>query len=697
TTDPAGLFKDVTIEGLVWQPGQTLVVPAGVNLVLNHLYFRGPTEPIEDHVQCAGSIIVAESDHVTEGLFLNEGLTVTGDGVVDLGDGELCVRNMVSGSGGQSVRAERIRIGEGGDGKFVQTAGEVGAWIGVYVGSLSGQGLYELHDGLLWSPWTYLGDGGPGRIVQTGGTHSVGTELYVGYSAAVPETCVYELSGTGRLEANNEYLGFGGTGEFNQIAGTNVVLKSLWVGYHMGSKGTYTQTGGEVSVGDRLTVGWDYGSTGAYVQNGGTVTAGDQVWLGHYAGSTGRYELRGDGELTTGYLRVGYMGAGSFLHESGTVAVGYVLYVGNRTDGVGTYELKGGTLTADLGEFVGGGSGTAGDGVFIQTGGSNTALWVTMARDATGHGEYTLSDGTLTATETLTIGSLGTATFTQTGGAVRAATIDIGRDSNAHGTFGLEGGSVDVDMLTVGRNAYGTWNLLDPAAMVQVRQWLRFGPKGTFSAVAGSTVHMMGAALENQRTDPAALAGLAQTTLIIEGGPEAPSRLEAASADLGLDPAGWTDNFAIGRLVLGGAAAGWIELADDWDNQLDGSGGEAVYVGELVLNGGAAVSLGDIPLYYLKDALPRRLWVADANLDGQVGIADLVSLAEHYGLSSGADWACGDFNGDGLVGIADLVALADHYGDGSGAAQNVPEPAAMLLLALGAGAVAARRRRPRAA
>ena len=54
--------------------------------------------------------------------------------------------------------------------------------------------------------------------------------------------------------------------------------------------------------------------------------------------------------------------------------------------------------------------------------------------------------------------------------------------------------------------------------------------------------------------------------------------------------------------------------------------------------------------------------MGDANDDGEVGIADLVALAEHYGESN-VGWAEGDFNDDGCVGIADLVALADHYGE----------------------------------
>jgi len=51
----------------------------------------------------------------------------------------------------------------------------------------------------------------------------------------------------------------------------------------------------------------------------------------------------------------------------------------------------------------------------------------------------------------------------------------------------------------------------------------------------------------------------------------------------------------------------------------------------------------------------------DANGDGKVDFADLLTLAQHYG-KSGADWGEGDFNYDGKVNFGDLLALAQNYG-----------------------------------
>ena len=83
--------------------------------------------------------------------------------------------------------------------------------------------------------------------------------------------------------------------------------------------------------------------------------------------------------------------------------------------------------------------------------------------------------------------------------------------------------------------------------------------------------------------------------------------------------------------------------------------------------------------------------MGDATLDGLVGIADLAALADNYGVTVKATWGRGDFNGDGVVGIADLAAVADNYGRSTGV-QQVPEPAVLMLLALG-GITLIRRRR----
>jgi hypothetical protein len=91
----------------------------------------------------------------------------------------------------------------------------------------------------------------------------------------------------------------------------------------------------------------------------------------------------------------------------------------------------------------------------------------------------------------------------------------------------------------------------------------------------------------------------------------------------------------------------------------------------------------------------------DATLDGSVGFADLLALAENYGNAASNKWTAGDFNYDGATGFADLLALAENYGTSSvtgsfasdwALAQSlVPEPTSVLGVAL-AGTMLRRRR-----
>ncbi|HUU23101.1 MAG TPA: S8 family serine peptidase [Phycisphaerae bacterium] len=142
-----------------------------------------------------------------------------------------------------------------------------------------------------------------------------------------------------------------------------------------------------------------------------------------------------------------------------------------------------------------------------------------------------------------------------------------------------------------------------------------------------------------------------------------------------------------------------LYLADDPVNPVDVSVSaidnlEHVYFtvsepGQYVLGVSSEAAAAGYALAWSIGPGPGLDLAGDANLDGIVGIADLVALAEHYGLTDTV-WFDGDFNADGLVGVADLVALADHYGAKAGTVA-VPEPAALALL--GAWAPAALRRK----
>jgi autotransporter-associated beta strand protein len=114
------------------------------------------------------------------------------------------------------------------------------------------------------------------------------------------------------------------------------------------------------------------------------------------------------------------------------------------------------------------------------------------------------------------------------------------------------------------------------------------------------------------------------------------------------------------------------------------------------------------------EIIARYTLVGDANLDGTVGFADLVAVAQHYGQTLNDPvnapstlidswWTHGDFDYDGVVTFADLVAVAQNYGgrlpDVPGATAQfasdlsaVPEPGAGLIAFAECGFFLSRRR-----
>jgi hypothetical protein len=114
--------------------------------------------------------------------------------------------------------------------------------------------------------------------------------------------------------------------------------------------------------------------------------------------------------------------------------------------------------------------------------------------------------------------------------------------------------------------------------------------------------------------------------------------------------------------------------------------------------------------------LVRYTFAGDATLDGVVGFADLVRLAQNYNQTVSTTtegwWGRGDFTYDGKVGFEDLVKLAQNYSaslpaepipgaaagfdrDLAAAFASVPEPSALAgAAALGGLIIRSRRQRP---
>ncbi len=592
-------------------------------------------------------------------------------------------------------------LGVGGIGSgTVQQAGgtnTVQYWIRVGAEG-GGRGLYLLSGGHLSAGDARVGEGGPGSFTHTGGAFAATGELCVGRDT----DGTYQLTGAAELTAATEAVGFSGPGLFVQSGGTNTVGAVLTLGTRNTAQGTYRLTGGAL-LADRVDVG-SYGR-GQFEHEGGTHTVSQYVYVGSRTRGTGTYELTSSvlqanriylGGMTDEQNITGHAGTGAFVQHSGTVALGHALYVGRDWHSQGSYDLVQGVLTSPEERI-----GDQSLGRMVQRGGVNTVTdYLAVGYHCGSDGTYELRGGSLWArVEKIAFGYMGV--FLQTGGSNTVATdVLIGSSVHASGTYEISAGSLTTGGLILGVDGAATLAITGTPAGIAVGRELRFGPRGRLLAVPGSAIRMSGAAFANASTDAAALGGLANLTLIFEGGPAVSDTVEVAGRDFGPDPAGWADNFALHTLQLGGCAAGRVKLADAVDNQPAWEGDEALYAEELVMNPGAALDPAGLSLYYRNGGAPKRFFPGDANLDGAVNVLDLGALTNHY-RETGRTWAEADFTGDGAVNVLDLGILANYYCSATSAGpgglapggEPVPEPAALGVLLIGCLALA-RRGRP---
>jgi hypothetical protein len=254
------------------------------------------------------------------------------------------------------------------------------------------------------------------------------------------------------------------------------------------------------------------------------------------------------------------------------------------------------------------------------------------------------------------VGAGGAGSFTHYGGTLTVrGDLTIGRDAGDVGTCETRGGSLSADALIVGLQGRGTLRFLNSDANVTVSGKLHFGPDSVFEAAAGVTIHMTGAALENESNDPSDLLGLSNLRLIFEGGEGVVDRFEVAGGHDG----GFAGNFALGAMVLGGSDVGHARLVDWFDNggrTWDRS--ECLFVSQLVINPGSSLDLYGRDLYVAGDAAALlQGYIDDGNMCDSTGRA--------------------------------LYATYDVAYDRT----FVPEPATLLLLALGGLSLIRRRMR----
>jgi len=350
--DPADLFGTFSSTGLIQQAGTPLTIPAGRSFTLSGLW-RHP-------IHCEGTL----GTPTRESLDLTGGLTVSGNGHVDLYRGDLTIPSGRSGISGGSLGAFRVNVGAAAPATFAQSAGDAAVRHAVHVGHEQGlSGTYELTGGNLSASYVYVGDAGAGLFVHDAGTSTIENDLILGREEEANGE--YRLSQPGTLAAEDMIVGYSGTGAFVQAGGTAALSGKLTVGLNAGSNGQYLLGPGAYLSADTVHVGQS--GTGLFVQTGGTNAIEEDLTIG----ATGRYELSA-GDVSARTLHVGANGAGELVQTGGAVAVDR-LEVGDEA----RYELSGGTvdlttlrLFGTL-DFAGSSMALAWDGVQLDlTGGS---------------------------------------------------------------------------------------------------------------------------------------------------------------------------------------------------------------------------------------------------------------------------------------------------------------------------------------
>jgi hypothetical protein len=364
----------------------------------------------------------------------------------------------------------------------------------------TGSSTIQQSQGLLGTQNEIVGFSGNGAYTLTGGTNNA-VSLYVGGGLTAKGT--YTLNGNAVLNSTNAFVGYIGNGTFAQSAGTHnasaaLIIANSFNGTNAAALGRYNLSGGAVNVGGvgtgLLTVG-DEG-TGYFSQTGGSVSTYD-LSVGRSANGTnsagaGSYTLSNSTSSLTvrngavvgdagGGIFSQYDGAVTFTQNQDLVTAGLTL---GRTAGAsGTYALSGGTLTLPDGAYER--VGLNGNGLFTQTGGTNTTGTLVVGNfsnggnKAPGTGQYNLLGGSLKA-KTEYVGFDGNGALYQSDGVhVVSSMLIVGYTPAATGMINLIGGTLDAgNFIFAGDDGAATINQTGGTLTVGTGTYLGYGENG---------------------------------------------------------------------------------------------------------------------------------------------------------------------------------------------------------------------------
>jgi len=243
---------------------------------------------------------------------------------------------------GDAMLNGHLSLGERGNGTFLQTGGTAnlpvldlggadsageayyllqsgilnivaGSYPSVYVRD---GGLFEQTGGTCTTRYGVIGDGeiGGATFRLSAGTHTVTNRVFVGSEYGRPNEALFDLSGTGRLEADRLQVGRDGAGRFTQSGGQCAIVDFVRV-YATDEVGdaVYELLDGELSA-KTVSIGYETSSSkvGTFVQQGGTLASAKMI-----VGPGSRFEFA-DGQMAFNGGFVNY-GTFEFLPGGGTL------------------------------------------------------------------------------------------------------------------------------------------------------------------------------------------------------------------------------------------------------------------------------------------------------------------------------------------------------------------------------------------
>lgn len=474
---------------------------------------------------------------------------------------------------------------------------------------------------------------------------------------------------------------------------------SIVVGADGGSVGTYNQTGGTVStwrfaVGDFASITSGGGASSATLAGGSLTTHALEIGFSANGSSSGSGMTVSGGTLTVnGDVVLGEFGNAALLDLTGgtTVVAGDIREGFNKTN-VGTLRFNGGSLdmtgnaiTLDNIEFN---SGSLSNVAAINNGAAinkNAPGVMTFDGTNTFSNSITVTAGSLRIASGSALGS--SAAGTNIAGNSSTGRLELTNDitlteplvlsgrqpgvaGSAH-VVNISGNNVISSILntSVGGNQYGiqsdaglltiNGSFANNQTSGDIRYLNLMGEgDGRFNGVIADN----GAVSNASRT---AVVKTGNGTWTLAGSNSFTAPLTVQAGTLVLKTASWNVLTNEGGLDVGSG-----KVVFDYAG---GSSPAATILALLTSGRANSFATGQIRsstatssrgLGWIDDGSSFTIAAAlygDADLNGSVTFDDLLSLAQSYGVASGATWSAGDSNYDGAVGFDDLLALAQNY------------------------------------